>query len=162
MKDKKDKNKKWFDVFDEFEKKFDDLLDEMSKYLDTIDVEKKEREIEGPYIYGFSFIIGPDGKPEIGKFGHIRKAYASKSGQNIRIPLTDVIERDNQFIILVELPGVDKENIHILAKSGKIHILASSEKRKYKKVISLPKTVDTSSLKTEYRNGILEIKLNKV
>lgn len=162
MKDKKDKNKKWFDVFDEFEKKFDELLDEMSKYLDTIDVEKKEREIEGPYIYGFSFIIGPDGKPEIGKFGHIRKAYANKSGQNIRIPLTDLIERDNQFIILVELPGVDKENIHVLAKSGKIHILASSEKRKYKKVISLPKTVDASSLKTEYRNGILEIKLNKV
>ncbi|MCX8188891.1 MAG: Hsp20/alpha crystallin family protein [Nitrososphaeria archaeon] len=162
MKDKKDKNKKWFDIFDEFEKKFDDLLDEMSKYLDSIDVEKREREIEGPYIYGFSFIIGPDGKPEIGKFGHIRKAYSSKSGHNIRVPLTDVIERDNEFIILVELPGVDKEKIHILTKNGKIHLLASSEKRKYKKVISLPKTVDVRSLKTEYRNGILEIKVNKV
>ncbi len=162
MKDKGDKNKKWFDVFDEFEKKFDDLLDEMSKYLDSIDVEKKEREIEGPYIYGFSFIIGPDGKPEIGKFGHIRKAYTSKGDPNIRVPLTDIIERNNEIIVLVELPGVNEENIHILIKSGKIHVLASSDKRRYKKVIPLPKTVDTSSLKTEYRNGILEIKLNKV
>lgn len=162
MPNKRDKKKKWFDVFDEFEKKFDDLLDEMSKYLDSIDVEEKEHKVEGPYIYGFSFIIGPDGKPEIGKFGHVKKAYTTKGGNNIRVPLTDVIERGKEFIILVELPGVDKENIRLFTKNDKLHILASSEKRKYKKVISLPKIVDVNSLKTEYRNGILEIKLNKV
>jgi HSP20 family protein len=161
MVDKGDKKKKWFDVFDEFEKRFDELLDEMSKYIDTIDLEKGKSKVEGPYVYGFSFIIGPDGKPEIGKFGHIRSSY-TKNENNLRIPLTDMIEREKDLIVIVELPGVDKENIHIHVRNNKLYVLASSEKRRYKKVLPLPNAIDTSSLKSEYRNGILEIKLNKV
>jgi len=159
---KRDKKKKWFDVFDEFEKKFDDLLDEMSKYIDTVDLEGREKEIKGPYIYGFSFIIGPDGKPEIGKFGHTRRSYFTGDENSLRVPITDIIERERELVILVELPGVDKEDIRLSARKNRIHILASSEKRRYKKVIPLPRSVDVNSLRSEYRNGILEIKLNKV
>ncbi|MBC7090974.1 MAG: Hsp20/alpha crystallin family protein, partial [Nitrososphaeria archaeon] len=69
---------------------------------------------------------------------------------------------EKDLIVIVELPGVEKENIRISAKKNKLYILASSERRRYKKVIPLPNAIDISSLKSEYRNGILEIKLNKV
>ena len=159
----KRKKKKWFDVFDEFDDKFDELIDEMFKHFDTAEVEP---ELEGkkkpiPYIYGFSITIGPDGKPEVREFGNVRRTERGRVISDVREPLVDVMDRGKEVVIIAEVPGVKKEDIHLGVQKNEIRLFVNTKDIKYEKIISVPPTVDMRTMQMEYNNGILEIRLNK-
>ncbi len=124
----------------------------------------KVREI-GPFVYGYSITIGPDGRPQIREFGNVRKRLSgSNNTDDIRVssrePLIDIINNDKEVKILVELPGVNKENIRINAYDNSVEISAEGE-RKYHQIVELPDGLDIDNAKSSYRNGILEIVLPK-
>lgn len=116
---------------------------------------------KGKAVYGFSLKLGLGGKPVIERFGNIK---ASKTGAVVaefREPLVDVIEEGDSLLVIVELPGVASENISIEVKEDILDLKAEAKDRKYSKEILLPSPVDSDSLKSSYRNGVLEIKLKK-
>jgi HSP20 family protein len=115
----------------------------------------------GPFIYGYSVTIGPDGRPVVRKFGNL-KPVPGRPGLTVnesREPITEVIEEENEVKVIIELPGVEKEDIEIYASDGKLTVSVDSGGKSYYKEVEIPKDVESEKAKTTYRNGILEITL---
>ena len=83
----------------------------------------------------------------------------SKSSPTKNI-LVDIIDSGEEIIIIAELPGLEKQDIKLNLKSKSL--LISVHKRKIHKRIPLPCKVDKGHISASYKNGILEIKLNKL
>lgn len=119
----------------------------------------------GPFVYGYSMKIGPDGKPQIREFGNLKPgAGPGKPRLDIkeeREPLTDVIEMDKEIRVVVELPGVEKEDIKIHGTEDTLTISVDTPQRKYHKEIELPAKVDSKQAKASYKNGVLEVTVVK-
>ncbi len=119
----------------------------------------------GPFVYGYTMKIGPDGKPEVRQFGNIKpEARFGRPHVNIseeREPLVDITETDNEVHVIVELPGVEKEDIKMHGTETTLSIDVDTAERKYHKIVELPVKVDTKKAKASYKNGVLEVKLQK-
>ena len=78
-----------------------------------------------------------------------------------REPLVDISSTDKEVKVIVEMPGIKKENIKINAYENSLEIISDDPQRKYHKVIDLPLEADIETVKSIYNNGILEIVFNK-
>ena len=119
----------------------------------------------GPFVYGYSFKVGPDGKPQIREFGNIKPG-AGPGRPRIDIkeerePLTDVMETNGEVKVIVELPGVEKEDIKLHGTEDTLTISVDTPRRKYHKEVELPAEVDPKGAKASYKNGVLEVTLQK-
>jgi len=74
-----------------------------------------------------------------------------------REPLIDLIKDNERIKVIAELPGVNKEDLRITANETSLTIESISGERRYHKRIDLPEPVDSSTGKSTYKNGILEI-----
>ena len=120
----------------------------------------------GPLVYGYSVTIGPDGKPVVREFGNVRPMLGTAGGgpqlTSERDPLADVVTTDKEVKVVVEMPGISKEDIKVNAFDNKVEISTSEKaERKYHKIVDLPPDADIDSVKSNYRNGILEITFSK-
>jgi len=77
----------------------------------------------------------------------------------ITTPHTEVITHGRQVMIVAELPGVDEDDIRISPGDGTIRIAAISGRCRYETTARIP-PVDRESMKSSYRNGVLEVVLN--
>ena len=59
------------------------------------------------------------------------------------------------------MPGVNQEDIKLELRGDVLEISAQTGDRKYHKEVLLPAKVNPESLISSYKNGILEIKINK-
>lgn len=165
---------RWFSDIDQmFERMFQDMAKGMPK--DSI-TEKKLPDGStirqyGPFVYGYSMSMGPDGKPVIQEFGNVKPSkrpgafgleQPALEPKDSREPLVDVINESEQVRVVAELPGVEKPDIKTTISENKLTISVDSTARKYYKEIDLPSTVDPDTSKASYNNGVLEIVLRKV
>jgi HSP20 family protein len=173
-----------FSGFDEMRRQMERQFQEQFRDIQTKAPKELVREYEtpeggkvreiGPIVYGYSATIGPDGKPIIREFGNVkspgssisdsRGGFTTAAGPLItaeREPLADVITSDKEVKVVVELPGVTKENIKVNSYDNSVEISADTSGRKYRRVVDLPPEADTGTAKSNYKNGILEIIFNK-
>lgn len=119
----------------------------------------------GPFVYGYSVTIGPDGKPQVREFGNVkpetRLGRPSIGISEKREPLVDIMETDDEVRIIAELPGVEKESIKLHATENSLTISVDTPQRKYNKELDLPANVDPKKAKSSYKNGVLEIIIKK-
>lgn len=144
---------RWFRrIMEDLEREFEMFERELDRMLSR--VSKEGAEVIGPYVYGFSVTIGPEGVPIVRTFGNVPRAE-----EGYRTPFVDVIVDDkaNQVRVIAELPGVSKEDIDINATEKTVEIKAERGERKYRAVVDLPVEVDVGSAKASYNNGVLEI-----
>jgi HSP20 family protein len=176
--------KNLFDMTDLF-RDFDDMHKEMNRTFNVFndistnapkelirEYETQEggkvREV-GPIVYGYSMTIGPDGKPHVREFGNVKAA-----GNNIRQylgkpqitterePLSDVNTTEKEVKVVLEMPGIKKEDIKINAYESKVEVkTADDAQRKYSKTVELPKEADIETARSSYNNGILEVTFDK-
>ena len=158
-----------FNVFNDISKT---APKELIKEYETSDG-SRVREV-GPIVYGYSMTIGPDGKPHVREFGNV-KSSGSRSAKNIgqyigskpqisaeREPLSDLTTTDKEVKVVLEMPGIKKEDIKINAYDKKVEIkTAENAQRKYHKIIDLPKQADIETARSTYNNGILEVTFDK-
>lgn len=111
-------------------------------------------------VYGFSVRSGIGGVPHVEHFGNIRSTQTGPEVADVREPLVDVFDEDQEIVIAAELPGVSDEEIHIEIHDDVLSLETSGE-RKYAKEVLLPAVVDATSLQKTYKNGILELRLKK-
>ena len=125
----------------------------------------------GPFVYGYSMTIGPDGKPKIREFGNVKPSNdPEKCGidqpcldvKEEREPLVDIVDTDGEIKVIVELPGVAKEDITLRGTEDSLTISVDVADRKYFKEIDVPTKIDPKKAKTSYKNGVLEVTLPKV
>lgn len=144
-----------------FSEQFKDLEKEIPKGLvresKTPDGGVK-REI-GPFVYGYSVTVGPDGKPVVREFGNVRtgKGKPTQAIQEKREPLVDVVSSAKEVRVIVEMPGVKKEDIEVTVHERSMVISVNKEDRGYYKELDLPGTVNPKEARSTYNNGILEI-----
>ena len=115
----------------------------------------------GPFVYGYSIKIGPDGKPEIREFGNVKPSRFGPKVKEEREPLVDIVETDGEVHVVAELPGVEKEDIKLHGTEDTLTITVDTPQRKYHKEVALPAKVNVKEAKTQYKNGVLEVTLPK-
>ena len=111
-------------------------------------------------VYGFS-IRTLAGKPVIESFGNIRETAKGPVVEEVREPMIDIFDEEDHISVIAELPGVSEDEIKVEVAGDILNLTASDRDRKYAKEILLPSKVKPDSVKTSYRNGILEITLQK-
>ena len=116
----------------------------------------------GPFVYGYSMKIGPDGKPEVRQFGNIKKSLKGPEIKKEREPLVDVMETDGEVHVVVELPGVEKSDIKLHGTEDSITISVNTTRSKYYKEVQLQTKVKVKEAKSSYKNGVLEVVLPKI
>jgi len=79
-----------------------------------------------------------------------------------RQPLLDVFEEEDHLIVLAELPGVDKKDVNIKADENTLTISACNKTRKYLRKVWLPTPVQKDTIKSTYKNNVLQVRLQKL
>jgi HSP20 family protein len=156
------------DMFREMEKMMDD---EMKSFTEKVPKEYvKERKLPdgstvkelGPFVYGYSMKIGPDGKPEIQEFGNLKKGLKGPPEiKEEREPLVDIVETEGEVRVVVELPGVEKTDIKLRGTEDSLEIAVDTPHYKYGKEVQLPAKVLVRDARSTYKNGVLEVILPK-
>jgi HSP20 family protein len=130
-------------------------------------------------VYDYSFTIGPESKSKVREFldiGNFRSFdddnYISRNNNNTldpqftsakeREPLVDIITSNKKVKVVLEMPLVDKKDIKIKAytdvyNNSHVEIYTDAQNGEYHRVIDIPSNADINSVKSTYRNGILEI-----
>ncbi|MGA9841687.1 MAG: archaeal heat shock protein Hsp20 [Nitrososphaeraceae archaeon] len=163
-----------FRVFDEMRSEFEEQFKNIENRAPKDLIREYEspgggkiREV-GPLVYGYSMTVGPDGKPRIREFGNVKSPFSRSFSQTTpaisseREPLADVATTDKEIKVVVEMPGVSKENIKVNAYDSTVEISTTEgAQRKYHEIIELPPEADIETAKSIYNNGILEITFKK-
>ncbi|MEO6118300.1 MAG: Hsp20/alpha crystallin family protein [Methylotenera sp.] len=95
-----------------------------------------------------------------------------------RLPSLDVIDRDTEFLIRAEIPGLDKKDINVSIFDNLLTIKGQSSNEKkdekgdyyrheiscssFARSVTLPGAVDASKTVANLKDGILEIVLPKI
>ena len=115
---------------------------------------------KGRGVYGFSVRTGVGGAPRVERFGNIRASDAGPVVADVREPLVDVFDEGDEIVVAAELPGVADDEIQVQVRED-ILALETQGERKYAKEILLSAAAEAASLRRSYKNGILEVRLNK-
>jgi HSP20 family protein len=115
--------------------------------------------VGGPIFYGFSWNVGPDGKPIVREFGNVRSGYKGVKRSDVRTPFYDIVmdEKNNELNVIVELPGVDKEKVSVNATPESVEVEAEGSGRRYAIDIPLDLQIDPETAKATFNNGILQV-----
>jgi HSP20 family molecular chaperone IbpA len=97
------------------------------------------------------------------------------SARDTVAPRVDIYENTDEFLIVVDLPGVSHEKLRIDLDRGQLSLHAQREvslgrgeaivaefgPRQYQRVFALPRGIDTERVAAELKNGVLTLRLPK-
>jgi HSP20 family protein len=155
-------------VFRQMENELEELSRKVSKDLmreRTLPSGAVVKEM-GPFVYGYSMTVGPDGKPRIREFGNVkpetRMGRPKLDLKEKREPLVDVLRTDGEVQVIIELPGVSKDDIKLRGTEDSLTVSVDTLERKYYKELELPLKVDPKTAESKYINGVLEIIIKRL
>jgi len=159
---------------DDFERNFDEMFKGLELPKDLV----RERKLPdggtakemGPFVYGYSFSVGPDGKPVVREFGNVKPSLrggpygTAKPRLDVkeeREPLVDTMVQSETVKVVAELPGVEKTDIALECDGRNLVLKVDNDKHRYYKSLELSVEVDPDTSKASYKNGVLELILNR-
>ena len=142
---------------DEFNRLFKKMSGSFFNIDDIFEEFKTNGTQAGPYYYGYTMTVGPDGKPIVKEYGNV-KPQGLPSG-NTREPMVDTIVNEKEKIVklVAEMPGVEKSDVKILVQGKSVDISAEHGDKKYQVNVPIKYKVDENTAKASYKNGILEL-----
>ena len=119
----------------------------------------------GPYYYGYTMTVGPDGRPVVREYGNVRPGLAGGGAASGAAPAvrdglqaeTILDDKERVLKLVAEMPGVEKEDVKIVVDGDAVSIDADSGRKSYHAKVPLDQKVDKGTAKATYRNGILEL-----
>lgn len=142
---------------------FNNLFRRMSRpFMDLDDIWDELRtsnlQTFGPYCYGYTVTIGPDGKPIVREYGNVKPSILPTA--DTREPFVDVLvdDKEKTLKLVAEMPGVEKKDIKIVVEGRTVNLDAEHGDKKYHTKIPIRHKADQDSVKATYSNGILEVK----
>ena len=140
-----------------------DMLDELNKYFEEFekDIQNAVRSSIStarfqtkPFVTGFSFKLGPEGKPSIQIFGD-----SPMHTDGYRSPMSEqIIDEKNKLLrVVFDMPGVEKSDVKVDATEESAVVVAERGSRKYRAEVALKVEVLPDSGRAEFKNGVLEI-----
>jgi HSP20 family protein len=117
-------------MYEDRRKLLKDMLEELDRYFGDFEKSLEEAVRSGfsvtgsfsrPVVTGMAFSIGPEGKPTVAFFGD-----DPQSADGPRSPIYEQVvdEKAGTLRVIVELPGMDKQNIQISALETKLTLQA--------------------------------------
>uniref|UniRef100_A0A7V0Z7I6 Hsp20/alpha crystallin family protein n=1 Tax=candidate division WOR-3 bacterium TaxID=2052148 RepID=A0A7V0Z7I6_UNCW3 len=101
----------------------------------------------------------------------------AEESEGVWIPVIDIEEDNENFIVSAELPGLRKEDVKISVRGNLLTISGERKQEsetknktyhrvermygKFSRTISLPSDVDVNKIKAVYKDGVLHITLPK-
>jgi len=142
---------------DEFNKVFGRMSKSFFNIDDILEEFKTIGTNAGPYYYGYTMTVGPDGRPVVREYGNVNQE--SLPASNTREPMVDTIvdEKEKLVKLIAEMPGVEKSDVKILVQDKLVDISAEHGEKKYHAKVPIKYKVDENSAKALYKNGILEL-----
>lgn len=96
---------------------------------------------------------------------------------DVRVPRVDLVDRETEFLVRVELPGIDKQDVHVdlngdllTIRAERRHEQKTEEGNVYRaeilrgtfgRTIRVPAEIKTDEVQADFENGMLEIHLPK-
>ena len=77
----------------------------------------------------------------------------------------ELYEQEDEFVLTVEMPGFDTEDISVAWDDGILNIAAErtdadrNRQRTYHRRFRFPKRIEEDDIAAEYTNGVLEVRL---
>lgn len=118
---------------------------------------KENGSTTGPFYYGYTMTVGPNGKPVVREYGNVKPGLLPSA--DTREPIVDAIvdEKEKLVKLVAEIPGVEKTDVKILVEDKIVDISAEHGSKKYHARVPIKYKVDENSAKASYKNGILEL-----
>lgn len=151
------------DPFEEMARKWEEEIpEELKSFITEEKTPGRKIKRYGPFIYGFSYTKEPGKEPEIKEFENIK---ASNKGiepfpNGEREPLVDVIDQEDAYEVIAELPGVEKKDIRLHATDELLEIKTENERRFFKE-IPFKTPVKPETAMARYKNGVLSVRIQK-
>lgn len=102
--------------------------------------------VSGNTIFEKSKVFGEEGsEPE------------STATKKPREPQLDVLEGEKHIRVVVEVPGIKKEDIEFAVEDRTLDLDASGEERSFRKTVELPSPVEMPPVEMTYNNGVLTL-----
>ena len=145
-----------------FDEESDRIFKRMSDSFFSIDdifEEFKEKGSDsGPYYYGYTMTVGPDGKPVVKEYGNVKPGLVVPASDT-REPAVETIvdEKEKTVKLIAEMPGVEKTDVKVVVEHKTVEISAQHGKKKYHVSVPLQHKVDEDSARATYKNGILQL-----
>ncbi|OGV20391.1 MAG: heat-shock protein Hsp20 [Lentisphaerae bacterium GWF2_38_69] len=113
-------------------------------------------------VYGFSVKTAAGGHTVKEPFGNIKITPKGPKVEKEREPITDVFYEKDHVLAMFEMPGVNSKDIKIELKGDILEVSAGTKDKKYyKEVLLEEKKLKKENLTSNYKNGILEVKIKK-
>ena len=144
-----------------FDNEIDRIFKRMSNSFfdidDVLEEFKGNGSESGPYYYGYTMTVGPDGKPVVKEYGNVKPGLLATS--DTREPLVDTIvdEKEKVVKLIAEMPGVEKSDVKIVVEDKTVDLSAEHGEKKYHARVPIQHKVDENSVKASYKNGVLQI-----
>jgi HSP20 family protein len=146
-------NDEFDNLFRRMTRSFMNVDDVFEEFKDSTNVQTY-----GPYYYGYTMTIGPDGKPVVKEYGNVKPALLPTS--DVREPFVDVLvdNKEKTLKLVAEMPGVEKKDIKIVVEGRTVNLDAEHGDKKYHAKVPIKQKVDEDSVKATYSNGVLEVR----
>ena len=76
-------------------------------------------------------------------------------------PLVDVLENDNEFLLIADVPGVTKDHLQVTANGNQLELAAQTDSLDYRRSFALGDDVDLETIEAKLEYGELRIHLPK-
>jgi HSP20 family molecular chaperone IbpA len=89
-------------------------------------------------------------------------------------PLVDIFENDDEILLHVDMPGVDKNDISVNIDNGKLYLSGVRNMQssgavqweefsdvEYQRTFSVPQSIDIGTVNAEMKDGVLRLHLPK-
>lgn len=117
-------------------------------------------------VYGFTIKTGLGGARDdmkVEPFGNLRpdEQTGKPVVHEVREPMVDVFEEDDQVLVVAEMPGVGPDDAQLELADDILIITAARGDKKYRKEVLLPHAYSEQEMTSCCRNGVLEVRLMK-
>jgi len=142
--------------YEDYSIDFETMEEIFEELIDLFD--EKELDFSKPLKLGFTVSLDEKGNLKINEFGLLKEKKAKQKKKDE--PFVELIDFENEFLVVVQTTTFSPEDIDIKVLDHAL-IISKHESKKFLKKLIFPDKVRTDSVKTEYNNGVLEIRLKK-
>ena len=149
----------WFNEIHEELEKLGDLIDEtMHKVFEN---SSDKTPVRRNRVKGFSIKTDSNGKTKIREFNSSQPWQKDEINDDPK-PLIDLIDDSETLVVLVALPGVKKDAIKLRVTENCLTISVDTAEFEWCDELKLPTKVKPKSAWASYKNGVLEVRLEKL
>ncbi|MDD2472385.1 MAG: Hsp20/alpha crystallin family protein [Methanoculleus sp.] len=119
---------------------------------------KEQGDQNRPFAYGFKIVLHDAGATEPAVEDTESTVYPAEAQSEGTIePIAEMYTTDDDVTVAVDLPGVEREDIHLSLINGTLTIIAGASQLTS---VEIP-TVDHDSMQSNYKHGVLEVKFSR-